>query len=366
MGFGLAFHRKNRDKRSGPNETESQRPGTLRTLVRQNTRDETPFGRGRQFLGFISGDGLLQGPEALFGFLELDAELFHRRGNLPVGNIESPDESPAHPHFDLGIGQRPPSANKGETDIAPDAFGRDNLDETDLSRPADMGSAAGRIIEGLNFHDPDKPFDLGRPPQRHLGDFLGRDEIGFHRPILEDNLIRPALDPVQNLVRNLPDADLQGGGLRPQVKRLGLALDDFDKGLGQDVLAGVLLHVVQPPRPIDLPENRFSVHVPFEDMDDRPVIVQDLKDRDPVQGSQVPGLAARFGIKSRLVEDHRRPAFDRPPLGNPGFKLADPDVLEKQPPCFAHFDLPSHNSRKTTRIRKAAPITAPTGPISIL
>jgi hypothetical protein len=74
------------------------------------------------------------------------------------------------------------------------------------------------------------------------------------------------------------------------------------------VLAGVVLHVVEPAVPIDLPTGRIPIKGLCQNVDDRTIILARLNINDdyPVEGAEVVGLAPAGGVKVSLIEDDSR------------------------------------------------------------
>jgi len=88
------------------------------------------------------------------------------------------------------------------------------------------------------------------------------------------------------------------------MKALGAHATRALKRRGQDVLPGVLLHVVEPPRPVDdagdgLSRLQWSRH---HVSDDVVIAIHNLKHGVAAEGTRVEGLTAGRGIKRCPVE----------------------------------------------------------------
>ena len=173
-----------------------------------------------------------------------------------------------------------------------------------------MRPAAGRVIEGVRLDDTDEPRHLGRPAQWDFPDLFLRDEIGFDLPVLEDDLVRPALDAldVSSSASAMPISRVETSGAEMEGSRL--AAQPLEKGLGQDMLAGMLLHVIEPDRPVDLPLDAVGRDFRRQNMDDHLAVLDDIQDLDAVDRSFVPGLAAGLRIKAGPVKDDGRLALN--------------------------------------------------------
>jgi hypothetical protein len=68
------------------------------------------------------------------------------------------------------------------------------------------------------------------------------------------------------------------------------------------MLAGVLLHVVEAPPPVDYSRNLFSRYRPTHNMRDPILFVHYIRHTDPSQLAGVEGLAARSRIESSAVQ----------------------------------------------------------------
>src|SRR5271157_4943606 len=68
------------------------------------------------------------------------------------------------------------------------------------------------------------------------------------------------------------------------------------------MLAGVLLHVVKPPRPIDFPTHPFCLRRLAEDVRNFVSFVNSFEDLDALDGAGTRRLPTRGGVKGRPVE----------------------------------------------------------------
>ena len=82
-----------------------------------------------------------------------------------------------------------------------------------------------------------------------------------------------------------------------------------DEHGGEEVLTGVLLHVVESATPIDLALDLRERKRLLEDMNDPPILIENVGDGQSTDASGVVRLTARCRIESRLVQHYAQTAF---------------------------------------------------------
>ncbi len=205
----------------------------------------------------------------------------------------------------------PSPADEEDARPTPERLGSEELHDLDLGGRRDVRPAAGVQVEALDLDEPDRPFvpfgKASRPdvqsaelrrrdapePDRPRGPDLGRDGLLERRELLRPEPRGRELD-----VANLP----------AEVERRRLPGEPVLRHRGQEVLAGVLLHVVEPPRPVEADRGGSARDGRGEGVSDLPPTPLDVEDFDAVQGAAVSRLAAPFGIEDRVGEDRVRPA----------------------------------------------------------
>jgi hypothetical protein len=107
------------------------------------------------------------------------------------------------------------------------------------------------------------------------------------------------------------------------VKRESLGIAHFDKGLGQQMLSGVLLHVVKTPLPIDPALNLRTRNRFFQQMNNPPAFVfKHVDNRYIVEGAGVMGLPAGGRVEHGMFKNDSWVAFNLRSPDNPGRKVS--------------------------------------------
>ena len=211
--------------------------------------------------------------------------------------------------FPAVIGQRPVAAGEFHPDVVFPFFPAADFQQADFTGALDMGAAAGTAVAVRDRHETDLlEFCAGRFAQRIRRQFGGFNEFRVDWSIAEDHGVGGHFDFIgqfggQGRQRHV---DLDGGGaeMEADIFRLNLG----EKDTGQDVLAGVLLHVVEAPPPVDFADDRAVAGVAVDGVDDFAVFGLDVQYRQIVERSRVAGLPAAFRIKGGAVEDDGEPA----------------------------------------------------------
>src|SRR6516162_2858551 len=124
-----------------------------------------------------------------------------------------------------------------------------------------------------------------------------------HAAVFENNPIRYALRLLPNLSRRLLSAQINGANLRTKVKGHGRQTKMFLKHRRQQVLARVLLHMVEAARPIDRTFYFNAFEPAVNHVDDFVLAVVYLHNLRIANLPEVVRLAARSRVKSRLIQD---------------------------------------------------------------
>ena len=115
-----------------------------------------------------------------------------------------------------------------------------------------MGSAAGAAVRPGKGHNAHLPWELplAAVAQRRQG--LRRGVGDLHRPVRPHGLVCQPLR-LQSLLPGDGGVVVDGHHLRSQVKAHVVAVKLLTQDAGEDVLPGVLLHVVEPAGPVQGP-----------------------------------------------------------------------------------------------------------------
>jgi len=98
------------------------------------------------------------------------------------------------------------------------------------------------------------------------------------------------------------------GALPTEVKRHSLIAANTLKRCGQDVLPRVLLHVIEPPVPIDAAAYRFAGGNFGKKVGNFVALIDDVEHGDSPQSAAIARLTARLRIERRAIQVYSRPA----------------------------------------------------------
>ena len=215
-----------------------------------------------------------------------------------------------------------PAADDAQPDAALVVLGGEDLDLPHLPGGGGVGAAAGADVGSGDGHDPHLPGDLLFAPIGQRGKLFGRGIGDDHRHILPD-------DPVGGKFR-LPqplggdgNAGVHPDGLGADVEADVLRAEHRMQDAGEDVLAGVLLHLVEPRFPVDRAghgrADRGSFGQGVYGVPEDAVVLVDVQNVQhgavrKGQGAPIGRLAAAFGVKYRAIQ--RDPA-----AAGPGIRL---------------------------------------------
>src|SRR5665213_2814086 len=115
-------------------------------------------------------------------------------------------------------------------------------DGTDLASGSNVRSAASAAVQVLDRNDANLALAVGRFAQPEI--FRGMLETDGHRPILKDNLVGAALG-LAKLLRFQRAGDIDRACFRAQMKTDGGGVEHFNQYGRQQMLTGVLLHVIE-------------------------------------------------------------------------------------------------------------------------
>ena len=191
-----------------------------------------------------------------------------------------------------GGGQRAIAANKFEAPgiAAPLEFSREQ--QSGLPGAGEVRATAGLAVETFHFDGSQDAFAVHFLANAGFFQFLSGAEGDDHGAILENNFVGAALGLFDMARNNGGRVEIDSGDFPAQMKRNGWEIEQFDKGGGEQVLAGVLLHVVDAARPVDFGVNGTKIHFRGGVVDHFFFGVGHFHNRSAVQRAQVVRLAA--------------------------------------------------------------------------
>ena len=175
--------------------------------------------------------------------------VYGHSGLVGFGAEQGPDVRLPCPHG-LGSFQRTGTAHDAQPHAALVVFAGQDLDLAHLPGGAGVGAAAGAHIGTGNGHDAHLPFDLLFAAVGQGGQLLRGGVGDDHRHVLPDDAVGFQLGGAQALGRD-GHAGVHAHGLGPDVEAHILGPEHPVQDAGKDVLAGVLLHFVKAPVPVD-------------------------------------------------------------------------------------------------------------------
>ena len=156
-----------------------------------------------------------------------------------------------------------------------------------------------------------------------------------HAPIAPDDLVGAVNGPLDTLVGRVGEVNVHLGGVGHHAEAARLRAEEFDERLREDVLPRVLLHVVEPPRPIYTPAHRRA-HLrrsTFDDVQHAVAFgVNALDHARPAERARVCGLSAARRVEGRAVErDDRALGVGGRDRGDEGVELGQVRVRVVEP-----------------------------------
>jgi hypothetical protein len=107
--------------------------------------------------------------------------------------------------------------------------------------------------------------------------------------------------------------DVHRAHFSPEMKSHGVGIEHLLEGSGQNVLTGVLLHVIEAARPINHPCDHIRTlwQSLLKHVHDSAILLShhDVDHRNPTQHPSIGRLTARVGIEGGAVENSSRMTF---------------------------------------------------------
>jgi hypothetical protein len=111
-------------------------------------------------------------------------------------------------------------------------------------------AAAGREIVILDVDEPQRSGPAGLLAHTHRRGFFSGGESDRHRTVFPHHAVGISLG-FANFIGSDLSREIDGRRQLPHVETLGAHAEEAIERRRQHVLPGVLLHVIEPPRPVD-------------------------------------------------------------------------------------------------------------------
>ena len=201
----------------------------------------------------------------------------------------------------IEIGHGPAAAHQLDAHAVPEALDAQQLDQSDLSGGGDVGAAAGAGVRPGEGDDAYLPVNGLLAPVVYMLQLLRGGVKDLRGAVLPQVAVDLRLQLLQLCLVQFyvqVDGDHVGSHVEADVVTAIFGVGQA----GDDMLAGVLLHQVEPTLPVNgaghlLPRRKGSV----TGVNDRVCPGVDLQHVDAAQHAGVVGLAAALGVEGGLV-----------------------------------------------------------------
>jgi hypothetical protein len=177
--------------------------------------------------------------------------------------------------------------------------------QADLPCPRNVCAAAGLPVKAFDLDGAQDPLALDRLAYSRLGKLLCRPEAHPHRPVFKDDPVGAPLGLFHQARVKPRCGEVNRRDLATQVERHGRKLEQLEKRRGEQVLAGVLLHVVEAALPVNGAADRACGDLLVGEVYECLVVaLQHLHNGGAAKSAGIMRLAARCWIKRGAVEHH--------------------------------------------------------------
>jgi hypothetical protein len=187
-------------------------------------------------------------------------------------------------------------------------------EEADLARAVGVRAAAGAEVEALDLDDAQLARARRVLAEREARGLLGRQSVDADGAVLPDDFVGALDGALDALVRRVGQFDIYFRGVGRHAEAAGLRAEQLDESLRENVLPGVLLHVVEAARPIDAAAHLgpFGRGVALYDVEHAlRLSVDALDDAGAAERAGVRRLPAAGRVEGRAVERDGRAAVVR-------------------------------------------------------
>src|SRR4026209_2285560 len=156
----------------------------------------------------------------------------------------------------LGGADGPAAAQKLDPDTLSHPLHLTDQNGADLSGSADVGPPARAPVAAVEGADSEGPLSTGRPAElSRRGRLL---ESHLDRPVLGHDLVGSLFGTGDLLLREGAAIQLQSRALTPKMNPDRLVAGKFGQYRREEVLSGMLLHMVEAAAPVDLTSGTVS------------------------------------------------------------------------------------------------------------
>lgn len=197
------------------------------------------------------------------------------------------------------------AADEFDAPVLTDFAAAANQDHADLAGVTDVSAAAGLQVNAGDFDGAQDAGALHLLARAHLGELLGGAVADGDFAVFKDDGVGGAGSAFKDESRGLLATKVNAADGFAEMERDGGQAKTFLKHGGEQVLAGVLLHVVETAGPVDAAFDTAGGDGTIDDMED--VFVLEIADVEYVgfaEFAQVAGLTAGGGVEVGLVEEH--------------------------------------------------------------
>ena len=223
----------------------------------------------------------------------------------------------------------PITGSKENSCAAAHGLGASQGQRADLGGRTEVGATACIEVEAIDLHQADLTGVSFREGARtnteglHLVHLCGADP---HRMRREDLLRHRVLEPSQVSIRQRRNIEFDVARRRSKVKGRRRPSESAERDRGQQVLPGVLLHVIKSTSPVENLMNRSERHFAVQEVANNSTDLLDIDDFDPAHGSPISGLPTALGVEDRVGGDGEWAVIVSADLNDFGVELGEGGV----------------------------------------
>ena len=246
--------------------------------------------------------------EGAFGAVLLFEMLLHRLRDLLTLCGKQHGDSIDRVLFSSVVREGPLSAGNVETDTALVVHDVRDLHDPHLGCGVTVGGAAGADVDTRDLDDPDVVGEFQLAPVIQILQGLLLRKPGLHRDVRPDGPVHFQLQLLQSFGVD-GAAEIKRGLRLAQVEAHIVVAESCVHPAGKHVLAGVLLHEIKAPRPVDLSGHRGSfLQRTVQHVGDDPALHMGVQDFSFPEGSPVRLLSALLRKKGGPIQDRQEGA----------------------------------------------------------